>query len=138
MSTSVRAELNQQADNLEAEIHQLEERIRAEREEAGKVEEMIENSVSGETRRGGEDKMLEDLEQWVLNIYQSCIGDNEARISTIDMLHHIELRMETLTQELETLNPEKVEVARVSCEVERRQREKEARMEKQKSMEAQR
>ena len=85
VSTNIRAELNQQADNLEAEIHQLEERIRLEREEAGKVEEMIENSVSGETRRGGEDKMLEDLEQWVLNIYQSCIGDNLARHSTA---HH--------------------------------------------------
>ena len=83
MSTSVRAELNQQADNLEAEIHQLEERIRAEREEARKVEEMIENSVSGETRRGGEDKMLEDLEQWVLQIYQNCIGDNLARRTTV-------------------------------------------------------
>ena len=83
MSTNIRVELNQQADNLEAEINQLEERIRAEREEAGKVEEMIENSVSGETRRGGEDKMLEDLEQWVLNIYQSCIGDNLARQHSI-------------------------------------------------------
>ena len=79
MSTNIRVELNQQADNLEAEIHQLEERIRLEREEAGKVEEMIENSVSGETRRGGEDKMLEDLELWVRNIYQACIGDNLAR-----------------------------------------------------------
>ena len=138
MAVTTRAELNQQAENLEAEIRQLEQRIKTERLEAGKVEEIIESSVSGETRRGGEDKMLEDLDHWVLNIYQSCIGDNEARISTIDMLHHIELRMETLTQELETLNPEKVEVARVSCEVERRQREKEARMEKQKSMEAQR
>ena len=83
VSTNVRAELNQQADNLEAEISQLEERIRVERLEAGKVEEMIESSVSGETRRGGEDKMLEDLEHWVLNIYQDCIGDNLARHNTV-------------------------------------------------------
>ena len=62
----------------------------------------------------------------------------QAKISTIDMLHHIELRMERLTQQLESLNPEKVELARVTCEVERRAREKEARMEKQRSMEAQR
>ena len=32
----------------------------------------------------------------------------QAKISTIDMLHHIEMRMETLTQELEVLNSEKV------------------------------
>ena len=61
-----------------------------------------------------------------------CVG----RISTIDMLRHIELRMESLTQELEGLDQEKVEVARVTCEVERRQREKEARMENQRNMEA--
>ena len=92
----------------------------------------------------------------------------QAKISTIDMLHHIEMRMETLTQQLEALNPAKVnitylyiysiytylhllylhtyslyiytstqvEVARVSCEVERRAREKEARLERQRSMEA--
>ena len=28
-----------------------------------KVEEVIENSVSGESRRGGEDKVLDDLEK---------------------------------------------------------------------------
>ena len=64
------------------------------------------------------------------------VVDCVCRISTIDMLRHIELRMESLTQELEGLDQEKVEVARVTCEVERRQREKEARMEKQRNMEA--
>ena len=83
--------------------------------------------VSGETRRGGEDKMLDDLERWVSKIYVSCIGENVAKINTIDMLHHIEMRMENLTQELESLNQHKVELARVTCEVERRQREKEVR-----------
>ena len=72
--------------------------------------------------------MLDDLEKWVLKIYESCIGENlvifqnihyfhlitkyylfgQAKITTIDMLHHIELKMEQLTQELESLNPEKV------------------------------
>ena len=64
--------------------------------------------VSGESRRGGEDKMLDDLEKSVLKIYEECIGQNEASISTIDMLRHIELRMESLTQEQELLNPKKV------------------------------
>ena len=94
--------------------------------------------VSGESRRGGEDKMLEDLEKSVLKVYEECIGENEACISTIDMLRHIELKMETLTQEQEVLNPKKVELARVTCEKERRHREKEARMEKQRQMEAER
>ena len=33
--------------------------------------------VSGESRRGGEDKMLDDLEKSVLKIYESCVGENE-------------------------------------------------------------
>lgn len=80
---------------MEAEIRQLEKRIKAEKEEAGKVEEIIENSgktginntfynfeifsVSGESRRGGEDKMLDDLEKSVLKIYESCVGENEVK-----------------------------------------------------------
>ena len=35
-----------------------------------KVEEVIENSVSGESRRGGEDKVLDDLEKVVSKIYE--------------------------------------------------------------------
>ena len=44
VSVKTRAELNQQAENLEAEIKQLENRIQTEKEEAAKVEEIIENS----------------------------------------------------------------------------------------------
>ena len=76
------------------------------------MEEVIENSVSGESRRGGEDKVLDDLEKVVLKIYEKCVGENEACISTIDMLHHIEVRMETLTQEQEVLHPQKVWLAK--------------------------
>ena len=72
--------------------------------------------------------MLDDLAGWVAEIYRSCIGENvvticslctvassvtvwsQAKISTIDMLHHIEMRMETLTQQLEALNPAKVNI----------------------------
>ena len=44
ISIKTRSELNQQAENLETEIRQLEERIYKERKEASKVEEIIENS----------------------------------------------------------------------------------------------
>ena len=37
-------------------------------------------AVSGESRRGGEDKMLEDLENQVLAIYQTCVAKNEVGI----------------------------------------------------------
>ena len=35
------------------------------------MEEVIENSVSGESRRGGEDKVLDDLEKVVSKIYEN-------------------------------------------------------------------
>ena len=44
ISIKTRSELNQQAENLETEIRQLEERIYNEMKEASKVEEIIENS----------------------------------------------------------------------------------------------
>ena len=51
----------------------------------------------------------------VLKIYEKCVGENEACISTIDMLHHIEVRMETLTQEQEVLHPQKVRLEIQKC-----------------------
>ena len=78
------------------------------------------------------------MTEWDTLTGNSLIGfqDIKAKISTIDMLHHIEMKMENLTQELESLNPSKVELARITCEKERRQRAREARMEKQRKMEA--
>ena len=123
-----RSELNQQADNLEAEIKELEQKIKTEKAEANKIEEIVLKSQSEESTRGSEEKVLDDLQESVLGIYESCIGQNEesisnvlkqinpftilqAMISTVDMLHHIEMKMENLTQELEALNTEKVSKA---------------------------
>lgn len=44
ISIKTRTELNQQAENLEAEIKQLEDKISCEKKEASKIEEIIENS----------------------------------------------------------------------------------------------
>ena len=44
VSVRTRAELNQQAENLETEIRELEARIAEEKKEAARVEEIIENS----------------------------------------------------------------------------------------------
>ena len=44
IALKTRAELNQQAENLEAEIRQLEDKIKTEKKEAAKIEEIIENS----------------------------------------------------------------------------------------------
>ena len=36
--------------------------------------------VSGESRRGGEEKMLEDLEKQTLSIYEKCVGRNQVQL----------------------------------------------------------
>jgi hypothetical protein len=40
--------------------------------------------VSGESRRGGEGKMLEDLEKQVLKIYETCVGENRVNKGLIE------------------------------------------------------
>ena len=37
----------------------------------------VSSAVSGESRRGGEGRMLEDLEKQVLKIYETCVGENQ-------------------------------------------------------------
>ena len=74
ISIKTRSELNQQAENLETEIRQLEERIYRERKWRRSLKTLVKKHillsdnhqienyicrVSGESRRGGEDKMLD-------------------------------------------------------------------------------
>ena len=78
-----RSELNQQADNLEAEIKELDQKIKTEKAEADKIEEIIFKSQSEESTRGSEEKVLDDLQKSVLSIYESCIGKNEESIFNV-------------------------------------------------------
>ncbi len=44
-------------------------------------------------------------------MYRSCIGENEASISTLQMLTNIENRLEELFEKIEKMPPSKVEEA---------------------------
>ena len=64
--------------------------------------------------------MYAELGKLVRNTYVKCVGPLEQEVTTMDLLKRIELRMETLTQQLERLPAEKVKIAqRVSIEMQR-------------------
>ncbi|XP_041459081.1 cilia- and flagella-associated protein 100-like isoform X2 [Lytechinus variegatus] len=75
--------------------------------------------------------MLDTLNNKVEEVYANCIGDNEANISTLQMLTNIENKLEELFESIETMPPEKVEAAEKAKEKERRLRLREEKLEAQ-------
>ena len=55
--------------------------------------------------------MTLDLEQLVSATHLRCVGESKSLLSTLSKLKRIELRMETLTEELERLPEAKVKLA---------------------------
>ncbi|KAK2165290.1 hypothetical protein LSH36_52g03004 [Paralvinella palmiformis] len=76
-------------------------------------------------------KMLTDLNKRVEDVYRSTIGDNEANISTLQMLTNIENRLEELFEQIEMMPQDKVEAAEKAKEKERRLKLREEKMEQQ-------
>ena len=59
---------------------------------------------------------------------RGCIGDNEANISTLQMLTNIENRLEELFETIESMPPDLVEAAEKAKEKERRMRLREEKL----------
>uniref|UniRef100_W5NFG9 Coiled-coil domain containing 38 n=1 Tax=Lepisosteus oculatus TaxID=7918 RepID=W5NFG9_LEPOC len=74
------------------------------------------------------EKMLSLLNKQVNEVYQTCIGDVGANISTLQMLTNIENKMEEVIECLETLPREKVEVVEANREKEMRIRLREEKL----------
>jgi hypothetical protein len=55
--------------------------------------------------------MITELDKQVRDIFVLCVGEVDPEISTMELLKRIELRMESLTQDLERLPAEKVKIA---------------------------
>ncbi|XP_069101668.1 cilia- and flagella-associated protein 100-like isoform X2 [Argopecten irradians] len=85
----------------------------------------------GEFKAEDQEKMLQALNKKVEEVYRSCIGDNEANISTLQMLTNIENRLEELFEQIETMPQDKVEAAEKAKEKERRLKLREEKMEQQ-------
>lgn len=58
-----------------------------------------------------QEKLLEDLNHKVKEVYRKCLGDNDGDLSTLQMLTAIENRLEQLFEAIELMPQDKVEEA---------------------------
>ncbi|KAI8920403.1 hypothetical protein BC831DRAFT_479822 [Entophlyctis helioformis] len=125
------ASLNQQIEFLNAAIAREEEKARM-------LEERAKMFTTGIVGAESQEKLLEDLNHKVKEVYRRCLGDNDGNLSTLQMLTSIENRLEQLFEYIELMPPEKVEQAEKIKDKERRQRLREEKMEAQRALQEER
>lgn len=134
----VEQRMNKDIENLKKQIDLLQKGIAREEEKAYDLEIKSRLYSYGEYRAEDQDKMLEDLNKKVVEVYASCIGANEANIPTLQMLAAIENRLEELFENMEALPAEKIEAAEKAKEKERRIRQREEKLEEQRQAQEER
>ncbi|XP_033647144.1 cilia- and flagella-associated protein 100-like isoform X2 [Asterias rubens] len=123
--------MNMETQTLTQQIDTLTGQIEREEEKAKDLEHKSKMFSFGEFKAEDQEAMLDTLNSKVEDVYGNCIGDNEANISTLQMLTNIENRLEELFESIETMPPEKVEAAEKAKEKERRLRQREEKIEAQ-------
>ncbi|XP_052779222.1 cilia- and flagella-associated protein 100-like [Mya arenaria] len=116
---------------LKEQIDKLNTQIRKEEKRAEDLKIKAKMFSYGEFKQEDQEKMLGQLNKKVEEVYRSCIGDNEANISTLQMLTNIENRLEELFEQIETMPQDKVEAAEKAKDKERRLKLREEKMEQQ-------
>lgn len=66
---------------------------------------------SGLAGAESQEKLLDELNHKVKDVYRRCIGDSDANLSTLQMLTNIENKLEQLFEAIEQMPPDKVEQA---------------------------
>nr|XP_002131495.1 cilia- and flagella-associated protein 100 [Ciona intestinalis] len=120
--------MGRETDMLKAQINMLKATIRREEEKADDLELKCKMFSYGEFKAEDQEKMLKHLDKKVEEVYRGCIGDNEANISTLQMLTTIENKLEDLFENIEVMPPELVEAAEKAKEKERRMRLREEKL----------
>lgn len=123
--------MNRETEILKGQIDFLNDSINREEERATELEMKSKMFSYGEFKAEDQEKMLQMLNKKVEEVYRNCIGDNEANISTLQMLTNIENRLEELFEQIEVMPPDRVEMAEKAKEKERRMRLREEKMEQQ-------
>jgi hypothetical protein len=103
--------MEQETSNLNQQIEFLHQAIQKEEEKARMLEERASMFTSGFQNGDSQDKLLDDLNHKVKEVYRRCLGDNDGDLSTLQMLTSIENRLEQLFEAIELMPPEKVEEA---------------------------
>ncbi|XP_038668042.1 cilia- and flagella-associated protein 100 isoform X2 [Scyliorhinus canicula] len=120
--------MNCETDFLKQQLNMLNEAVAKEESRAAELELKAKMFSFSQSTIEDQDKMLDSLDQKVGEVYRSCIGENEANMSTLQMLTSIENYLEDLFDNLEKLPREKVELAQRNKEKERRMRVREERL----------
>ncbi|XP_078066160.1 cilia- and flagella-associated protein 100 [Mustelus asterias] len=120
--------MNCETDFLKQQLNMLNEAVAKEESRAAELELKAKMFSFSQSTIEDQDKMLESLDQKVGEVYRACIGENEANMSTLQMLTSIENYLEDLFENLEKLPREKVELAQRNKEKERRLRVREERL----------
>ncbi|XP_077981560.1 cilia- and flagella-associated protein 100-like [Glandiceps talaboti] len=123
--------MERETDILKQQIDMLNGAITREEEKAADLEHKSKMFSFGEFKAEDQEAMLAQLNKKVEEVYRNCIGDNEANISTLQMLTNIENRLEELFEMIEMMPPERVEAAEKAKEKERRLRLREEKLEQQ-------
>lgn len=116
---------------LKEQINKLNSQIKREESKAQDLKIRAKMFSFGEFKAEDQEKMLQELNRKVEDVYKSCIGDNEAQISTLQMLTNLENQLVGLLEQIETMPADKVEAAEKAKEKERRLKMREEKMEEQ-------
>ncbi|XP_037659464.1 cilia- and flagella-associated protein 100 [Choloepus didactylus] len=93
----------------------------------------------GEYQGDQQDKLLENLNHKVLDVYQHCIGaQHDSSLGTVQMLTVIEHQLDELIESLEHVPPAKIKQAEKAKEKERRLRVREEKVRLQKQLQEER
>lgn len=124
--------------SLRSQIDFLNSAIVKEEEKAKMLEEKANIFVTTPNSTESQEMLISELNSKVKEVYKRCIGDNEANISTLQMLTNIENRLETLFETIEMMPQDKVEQAEKMKDKERRQRLREEKMDAQRHIQEER
>ncbi|XP_013419721.1 cilia- and flagella-associated protein 100 isoform X2 [Lingula anatina] len=128
---STKRKMEKETAVLKEQIDKLNTAIGKEETKAKDLEMKARMFNFGDFNQEDQERMLAELNQKVEHVYRACIGDNEANISTLQMLTNIENRLEELFEQIEMMPQDKVEAAEKSKEKERRLKQREEKMEQQ-------
>ncbi|KAJ3236224.1 Coiled-coil domain-containing protein 38 [Chytriomyces hyalinus] len=132
------ARMEKETQSLTQQIDFLNAAIEREEEKAHILEERAKMFSSGLVGAESQEKLLDDLNHKVKEVYRRCIGDSDANLSTLQMLTNIENKLEQLFETIESMPREKVEQAEKTKDKERRRRLREEKMEAQRLLQEER
>ncbi|KAL2103886.1 hypothetical protein ACEWY4_000754 [Coilia grayii] len=135
---NTRKKMSKETEQLAQHVEIISRAIDRERERAAELELKARLFSFGEYRADHQDRMLESLGKKVAEVYQGCVGETEANLTTLQMLTSIEGRLEELLENLELVPREQMLTVERVREKERRIRSREEKVRLQKKQQEER